>query len=76
MRKVVKYSVDGTMKTELIGKAFPMAMGSQSITPGQSTLHSDRGTQYDPDKFRETMKISRYQDDHVAPQKLWGSLCC
>ena len=40
-RKVVEYSMDGTMKSELILEAFHMAMGSQSIVLGQLTIHSD-----------------------------------
>ena len=34
-RKVVEYSIGGTMKTELILKAFHMAINRQSIAPGQ-----------------------------------------
>ena len=71
------------MKTELILKALPMAMGSQSIPPGQLTIHSDRGTQYPSEEFRETMKLygiktsmSRRGNcwNHSAAETLFASL--
>ena len=47
----------GKMKTELILRDFHMAIGSQSIAPGQLTIPSDRGIQYASEETYETMKL-------------------
>ena len=68
--------MNGALKTELTLKAFHTAMGSQSIDPGQLTVHPDRGAQYASRRVWQGYETSRYQDEHVAPRKLLGSFCC
>lgn len=45
-RKVVGFSCDDNMQTELILKALEMALGRQDVEDGQLMAHSDRGSQY------------------------------
>ena len=74
-RKVVEYTMNGTMNKELILKAFHLAMGNQSIALGQLTMHSDRGAQYAWRRVSRDYETLRYQDEHVASRQLLGSLC-
>jgi transposase InsO family protein len=45
-RKVVGFSMADHMKTDLVLEALNMALGRQSVFPGELTTHSDRGVQY------------------------------
>ena len=49
-RKVIGWSLDKTMTTDLILKALDMATGSRSCEPG-ILLHSDQGVQYRSSKY-------------------------
>lgn len=44
-RQIIGWALDSTMTSELIGRAFNMAMAKRQAKPGL-ILHSDRGVQY------------------------------
>ena len=54
-RMVVGWSVQAHMRTELVDDALRMALGLRNVDPGL-IFHSDRGSQYTSEKFRETCK--------------------
>ncbi len=45
-RKIVGFSSDDNMRSELILNALEMALGRQTINDGELIAHSDRGSQY------------------------------
>jgi len=53
-RKVVGFSMDDHMRTELILRALEMALGRQSVP---NVGHSDRGCQYASDAYRERLAL-------------------
>jgi transposase InsO family protein len=55
-RKVVGFAVEDHMRTELLLQALEMALGRQSLTAGELLGHSDRGSQYASDVYREKLK--------------------
>lgn len=55
-RKVVGFASDENMRTELIVAALDMALGRQGLKKGDLVSHSDRGSQYAGDKYREKLK--------------------
>lgn len=60
-RKVVGFSTDDHMRTELILSALDMALGRQKMIHGELMSHSDRGSQYASEEYRaklERLKIS------------------
>jgi len=57
-RKVVGFSCDDNMQTELILKALEMALGRQDVEDGQLLAHSDRGSQYASDAFTSRLRLA------------------
>lgn len=56
-RKVVGFSMEDNMKTELILNALQMALGRQQIVPDHELVgHSDRGSQYAAVAYRESLE--------------------
>lgn len=55
-RKLVGFSMDDHMKTDLILNALTMALGRQFVVPGELTAHSDRGVQYASQVYRDELK--------------------
>jgi len=54
-RKVVGFSINSHMRTELILSALDMALGRQKIIPGELLSHSDRGSQYASENYRSKL---------------------
>ncbi len=54
-KKVVGFSTDESMKTELILSALHMAIGRQNVGSGQLLNHSDRGVQYASRGYRRVL---------------------
>lgn len=54
-RKVVGFSTDDNMRTELILTALEMALGRQGLVEGELVSHSDRGSQYASQSYRERL---------------------
>jgi putative transposase len=52
-RKVVGWSIATHMRTELVTDALTMAIQNRRPEPGQVVFHSDRGSQYTSDSFRD-----------------------
>lgn len=52
-RMVVGWSVKGHMRAALVDDALRMALGRRDVKPGL-VFHSDRGSQYASEKFRNT----------------------
>lgn len=52
-RKVVGWAVDNHMRTSLVTDALDMAIERQRPAIGQTIIHSDRGSQYTSDRFRD-----------------------
>lgn len=57
-RKVVGFSCDDNMETELILKALSMALGRQDVGDGELIAHSDRGSQYAAEAFRKKLQLA------------------
>lgn len=57
-RKVVGFSCDDNMRTQLILKALEMALGRQKVVEGEVIAHSDRGSQYASDDFRARLRLA------------------
>jgi transposase InsO family protein len=57
-RKVVGFSCDDHMETELILRALEMALGRQTVGDGELIAHSDRGSQYASDGFTERLRLA------------------
>lgn len=57
-RKVVGFSSDDNMQTELILTALEMALGRQNVEGGQLIAHSDRGSQYASDAFVSRLRLA------------------
>ena len=56
-RKIVGFSMQNHMKTDLIKMALTMAIGRQKILPNQLIGHTDRGSQYASESYREELKM-------------------
>lgn len=57
-RKVVGFSCDDNMRTQLILKALEMALGRQNVVQGELITHSDRGSQYASDDFAARLRLA------------------
>lgn len=55
-RKVVGFSCDNNMQTDLILKALEMALGRQTVNEGELIAHSDRGSQYASDAYTSKLR--------------------
>ncbi len=55
-RKVVGFSTDDHMRTELILTALEMALGRQNLINGELLSHSDRGCQYASEDYRNKLE--------------------
>lgn len=55
-RKIVGFSTDDTMETRLILSALEMALGRQGLMDTHLVNHSDRGSQYASELYRERLK--------------------
>ena len=57
-RKIVGFSSDDNMQTGLIINALEMALGRQNISDGETVAHSDRGSQYASDEYRNKIMLT------------------
>jgi len=55
-RRVVGWSMADHMRMELVLNALNMALGERVVQKGNLVHHSDRGSQYASEKYRETLK--------------------
>ena len=54
-RKIVGWSLQNHMRTDLVLDAFKMAWGRKSTSPAELIYHSDRGSQYASYEFRDKL---------------------
>lgn len=57
-RKIVGFSSDDNMESDLVLKALEMALGRQKLEYGSPVAHADRGSQYASDLFRSRLKLA------------------
>lgn len=57
-RKVVGFSCDDNMRTELVLNVLSMALGRQEVNEGELVAHTDRGSQYAADEFRQKLAVA------------------
>lgn len=57
-RKIVGFSCDDNMRTQLILKALEMALGRQNVAKGELIAHSDRGSQYASEDFASRLRLA------------------
>lgn len=57
-RKIVGFSADDNMRTELVLNALKMALGRQSVEEGELITHSDRGSQYAAGDYRNKLNLA------------------
>lgn len=56
-RKIVGFSSDDNMQSQLIINALDMALGRQNINDGKVVAHSDRGSQYASDIYQKKLEL-------------------
>lgn len=81
-RRIVGWSMDDTMTTQLVEDAFTMAVTSRA--PSKDLLHhSDRGSQYASQRYRELLDMHGTQAsmsrtgncyDNAVVESFWGKL--
>lgn len=57
-RKIVGFSADDNMRTELVLNALTEALGRQDVTPGELIAHSDQGSQFAAEDYRDKMMMA------------------
>ena len=55
--KIVGFSSDDNMRTDLVMNALDMALGSQDVNEGELIAHTDRGFQYASEKYQEKLNL-------------------
>jgi len=55
-RKIVGFATDEHMRVELLMNALDMALGRQDVNTSELLAHSDRGSQYASEQYRERLK--------------------
>lgn len=58
-KKIVGFATEDHMRTTLLFQALQMAIGRQNLSAGGLISHSDRGTQYAAEDYRECLKKNR-----------------
>jgi len=56
-RKIVGHAMDDNMRAELVLEALTMALGRQDVNRDELIAHTDRGSQYASEKFREKLNL-------------------
>jgi transposase InsO family protein len=56
-RKIVGFTIDDHMRTELLLDGLNMSLGRQQVNRGGLTIHSDRGSQYASEAYRSRLKL-------------------
>ncbi len=71
-RRVVGFAVRDHMRTELVGAALEMALSSRRPAPGL-IFHSDRGSQYTSNAFRELLGHHQVRQSLSRPRQCWDN---
>jgi putative transposase len=82
-RQVVGWSIEDNMSAEMVCRALQMGLTRRWIEPGKLIIHTDRGSQYASDLYRNTLQthnitpsMSRKADcwDNAIAESFWGTL--
>ena len=71
-RRVVGFAVSDHMRTGLILEALKMALASRRPAPGL-VFHSDRGSQYTSDAFRDVLAAHSVRQSLSRPRQCWDN---
>ncbi len=71
-RKIVGWSLDTTMTTQLIIDAFNMALASRNVEPGL-ILHSDRGVQYRSGEYQALLLDEKIRPSMSRKGNCWDN---
>lgn len=72
-RKVVGWSLQKTMATELVTDAVNNALAVRKINPWELTFHSDRGSQYASYRFRDLLKEYKIKSSMSRKGDCWDN---
>ena len=75
-RKIVGFSSDDNMRAELIINALDMALGRQDVKDGEMIAHSDRGSQYASDDYREKLRLTGIIASMSRKGNCWDNAHC
>jgi len=73
-RRVVGWSMENHMRTELVISAFKMAIDLRGVTKGL-IFHSDRGSQYRSNEFRKKLNDLNYVQSMSRKGNCWDNAC-
>ena len=71
-RRVIGWAMDDNMRTGLVMDAFNMALGQRNPETGL-IHHSDRGSQYASDEYREALEIAGMQCSMSRKGNCWDN---
>jgi transposase InsO family protein len=75
-RKIVGFSSDDNMRAELIMNALDMALGRQEVKDGEIIVHSDRGSQYASEDYREKLRLCGIIASMSRKGNCWDNAHC
>lgn len=75
-RKIVGFSIDDNMRAELIMNALDMALGRQDVKDGEMIAHSDRGSQYASEGYREKLQLCGIIASMSRKGNCWDNAHC
>ena len=75
-RKVVGFSADDNMRAELIMNALDMALGRQDVKDGEMIAHSDRGSQYASEDYRDKLRLAGIIASMSRKGNCWDNAHC
>ena len=73
-RKIIDWSMDKTMKTDLVLDAMKMALQRRKASPGL-LFHSDRGSQYASRSFQDYLKGYDVSQSMSRKGNCWDNAC-
>lgn len=82
-RQVVGWSIEDNMSADMVCRALQMGLNRRWVEPGKLIIHTDRGSQYASDLFRNTLQthnitpsMSRKADcwDNAIAESFWGTI--
>ena len=56
-RKIVGHAMDDNMRAELVLDALTMALGRQDVNRDELIAHTDQGSQYASERYREKLNL-------------------
>ncbi len=71
-RRVVGWAIADHMRSELVGDALRMALGTRRPEPGL-VFHSDRGTQYTSTEFHRLLDANAITQSFSRPRQCWDN---